>query len=1661
MFISYAQNQEDVMLRRAFKDVDKGFYIDVGANDPVIDSVTKVFYDVGWRGVNIEPINEWYEKLEKDRPDDVNLQVAAGERKGDIDFFEVVGTGLSTSDEATAKMHAKESGYKVKKRKVPVISLTAICKQYADSDIHFLKIDAEGAELAILKGLNLGKVRPWIILIESTIPNSTIETYKEWEYSLTERGYHHIYFDGISRYYVADEHAELDLAFKTPPIHCVDYRRREEVFLERNARQVKVERDSAKDHVKKLKVQLNGKSEMLEETQEALEGAQEACAKEHEHNEQLQTEWDSAKDHVKKLKVQIGEQGDTLKETHEALEVVQEARLKEKEHVEKLKVRLDEQSETIEETHEVLEGTQDALVASQKTCAQEQAHSRQKQNEFIAVEAHRAQEMQNVLNSISWRITRPIRISAELFVRVRPYPGWLVVSVLRFPMRTARWFLSKILAFVISRSGLDFLPVAWVRKYPRLYTMLRRSAQGDGLPVTPLNRASIASHPVSSVQQQAVDISFVLPLPSGERKIYIYVDHTITNPTSTGVQRVTRAIASSLNSLGENLCFVKWDDESSQCVLINIEERRYLAKWNGPPVSDAELKIYPSEDDALIAASKHRLGENNWLIVPEVTHITPQDHPVTLDVLQWSRRAGLKTGFVFYDALPLRREEFKDMAPIHAEYMQQLLLADVIWPISQWSADDLIAFWVENECADNKSMPEVKAVHLSGESQFCPRVLEPEEGEKLILTVGTVEPRKYQVQLIRAFQAYRKVHPDCEWRLILVGNLHPLVAEEVVNAQKADKAISHVGHVTDKELDSLYRSSAFTVFPSVDEGFGLPILESLWYAKPCICANFGSMSEVAEGGGCYAIDTRDQAKLDEALARLIDDEAFRRELAKEATTHPIRSWDDYGAIIQERVEKEGHLETGIGRIYYSIDATIQFAANTGIQRVARQLACGLLDIGVSLIPVKWDKVLRRFATVTRDDRVFFARYSGPDADLWDDWVEPDINRKNDWFFMPDLPLNLSNLERVQMLELVTKLGLHTAAVFFDAIPWKMREIYPPHFVQAHHDYMMSLSEYDYVFPISVYTQDDLIDFLGVTLERPQGLDSRIKAVVLPGEFPKNPRVTTVSSRSDGPINILSVGTVEPRKNHETLFQAFELAKRNSDLPLRLVIAGSSQSIEPELGERVRAYVDANPDVTWEEGVDDSRLRELHLACDFTVYPSIEEGFGLPILESLWYAKPCVCADFGSMQEAAEGGGCLMIDTRSIETMAKAIVDMAEDTALREGLALEAVERTFKTWRDYAMEVAARLSQAFPARSLELPLTREEIDSRLKVLNLVPRPRLSVCISTYNRAEWLATSLKNWTRLYPEPLLDVELLVCDNASTDHTPEVVKPYMERKDFSYHRNLHNVGMLGNLRETAHHAHGEYIWILGDDDLMIPGCIERVMDTLKSHPDVALVYLNYAFTLIEDARTITDFDKFFAEATPIVPPEEDLEGPIKTICARNENFFTAIYTIVFRRDHAIKAYSQDTSGRPFSTMLTCIPTTYYVLNYLMDEPGVWIGEPQVVSNMNVSWLKYATLWILERIPEVYDLAEAHGVPAQVMDKWRSHTFPGLVQYFKMIFDDDPLNNAAYFRPDRVLRRFKHIPEFALASVELRDVYTRAHENGHPAATKPVSVVFLDKYDN
>jgi FkbM family methyltransferase len=215
-FISYAQNFEDLMLWRALGHVENGTYVDVGAQHPTIDSVSKAFYLNGWRGIHIEPVPQYAEMLRQDRPDEVVLQVAVGEAEGVLPLNVIPETGLSTAVDQYAQSH-QQHGFNTQQIHVPMLTLKSALGMLASREVHWLKIDVEGFETQVLRGWDSSVLRPWVMVVEATVPGSSRADYGLWDPIVREAGYRFVYFDGLNRFYIADEHPELAAAFATPP----------------------------------------------------------------------------------------------------------------------------------------------------------------------------------------------------------------------------------------------------------------------------------------------------------------------------------------------------------------------------------------------------------------------------------------------------------------------------------------------------------------------------------------------------------------------------------------------------------------------------------------------------------------------------------------------------------------------------------------------------------------------------------------------------------------------------------------------------------------------------------------------------------------------------------------------------------------------------------------------------------------------------------------------------------------------------------------------------------------------------------------------------------------------------------------------------------------------------------------------------------------------------------------------------------------------------------------------------------------------------------------------------------------------------------------------------------------------------------------------------
>lgn len=197
-FITYAQNREDLIIAAILDGVKDGFYVDVGANHPEIDSVTKYFYDRGWSGINIEPIQKLHKLFETQRKRDININCGVGSKSSTLKLREYKGMeGRSTFSDTEKQDFAPLTEYK--EYPVKIRTLKSILDEAKPAKIHFLKVDVEGFEFEVLEGNDWQKYRPEVICLEA---NRSDEKSKML---LLKQGYKDFFFDGLNEYFLASE----------------------------------------------------------------------------------------------------------------------------------------------------------------------------------------------------------------------------------------------------------------------------------------------------------------------------------------------------------------------------------------------------------------------------------------------------------------------------------------------------------------------------------------------------------------------------------------------------------------------------------------------------------------------------------------------------------------------------------------------------------------------------------------------------------------------------------------------------------------------------------------------------------------------------------------------------------------------------------------------------------------------------------------------------------------------------------------------------------------------------------------------------------------------------------------------------------------------------------------------------------------------------------------------------------------------------------------------------------------------------------------------------------------------------------------------------------------------------------------------------------------
>jgi len=404
--------------------------------------------------------------------------------------------------------------------------------------------------------------------------------------------------------------------------------------------------------------------------------------------------------------------------------------------------------------------------------------------------------------------------------------------------------------------------------------------------------------------------------------ILIDLTHTSHTRARTGIQRVARSLHTALGSDARAITYDPhartwralelWETES----LTAAPSEKRGTTW---PLS-AQLRglahrLLGSSGSPSLHAPRSTLHASFGLLVPEVFSAdTAAVLPSLLHTVAGPRVA------IFHDAIALKFPELtptKTVARFPA-YLRELLAFDGIAAVSEDSRDSLRDYWrwlgiahpppvqaiplgTDSVCHVLRDKPPAPAASGSpfvavADTQRSPISAQP---IPTILSVGSLEGRKNHLALLDACEQLWSTGARFELRLI--GLAHPQTGRAALALlralQAAGRPLRYDGPATEAALHSAYASCAFTIYPSLIEGFGLPVIESLAHGKPCICSARGALGESAREGGCVALASIDAAHLAAAVRRLLDTPTELAALAHAARARKFRSWSDYAATL--------------------------------------------------------------------------------------------------------------------------------------------------------------------------------------------------------------------------------------------------------------------------------------------------------------------------------------------------------------------------------------------------------------------------------------------------------------------------------------------------------------------------------------------------------------------------------------------------------------------------------------------------------------------------------------------------------------------------------------------------------------------------------------------
>lgn len=340
-------------------------------------------------------------------------------------------------------------------------------------------------------------------------------------------------------------------------------------------------------------------------------------------------------------------------------------------------------------------------------------------------------------------------------------------------------------------------------------------------------------------------------------------------------------------------------------------------------------------------------------------------------------------------------------------------------------------------------------------------------------------------------------------------------------------------------------------------------------------------------------------------------------------------------------------------LFYDVTKATSSKQHSGLIRVSERLRQALEEhVADELLPVEWIQRKKCFQLAgSREKAVLTPR---------------------DHFLTPEV---FSSDNRPGLYQLLIESGVKSAAVFHDAIPYKYPDITWPKSVERHPQYMHDLAGLDQIFSVSQASQNDLTDYW-----ESAGVDPRseMDLLRLGADFIDPSQIEWKHQPGTIPV-LVNVGIIEPRKNQEELLEvACGLWDRGYDFELHFV-----GRINPHFGKpiakKIKKAQRAGYAVFLQSKQSDQTLLDLYSKAHFTVFNSITEGFGLPVVESLWLGIPCMTRWLPSLEAYIDGKSC--IGVRSPGELETAMIIWVSDSKTLAAATSSAADRVMGTWKD--------------------------------------------------------------------------------------------------------------------------------------------------------------------------------------------------------------------------------------------------------------------------------------------------------------------------------------------------------------------------------------------